>query len=115
MGATVEFDYRLVPAAHLGFHLTATTKNSSIAHWFRPISLGEAPEGSDRCKYCGVPVIVTFATGLEGNNVTVRAALAQPWSGGQAEGQINRLKLIKRQSCGRAGLDLLRRRLMLAS
>ena len=31
--------------------------------------------------------------------------MTEPWSSGQAEGQINRLKLIKRQSYGRAGLD----------
>jgi len=41
--------------------------------------------------------------------------LTEPWSSGQAEGQINRLKLIKRQSYGRAGLDLLRRRMVLAA
>ena len=45
----------------------------------------------------------------------VRAALTEPWSSGQAEGQINRLKLIKRQSYGRSGLDLLQRRMVLAA
>ena len=40
----------------------------------------------------------------------VCAALTTPWSNGQAEGQINRLKLIKRQSYGRAGFELMRRR-----
>ena len=38
-----------------------------------------------------------------------------PWSNGQAEGQINPLKLLKRQMYGRAGLDLLRRRTLLAA
>lgn len=33
------------------------------------------------------------------------AALSEPWSNGQTEGQINRLKLIKRQMYGRAHLD----------
>jgi transposase len=45
----------------------------------------------------------------------VRAALTLPWSNGQAEGQINRLKLLKRTMYGRAGLDLLRRRFILAA
>jgi transposase len=37
------------------------------------------------------------------------------WSSGQAEGQINRLKLLKRSMYGRAKLDLLRRRFLLAA
>jgi transposase len=45
----------------------------------------------------------------------VRAALTETWSSGQAEGQINRLKLLKRQSYGRAGFDLLRRRVLFAA
>ena len=47
-------------------------------------------------------------------SLELRAALTEPWSSGQAEGQINRLKLSKRQSSGRAGLDLLQRRMVLA-
>lgn len=39
----------------------------------------------------------------------------EPWSSGQAEGQVNRLKLIKRQRYGRAGLDLRKRRMVLAA
>ncbi|MBV9511508.1 MAG: ISL3 family transposase [Caulobacteraceae bacterium] len=64
---------------------------------------------------CGVPAIETFATGLEADGAAVRAALTEPWSSGQAEGQVNRLKLLKRQSYGRAGFDLLRRRVLLAA
>lgn len=64
---------------------------------------------------CGAPAIATFASGLDGDAAAVRAALTEPWSSGQAEGQINRLKLIKRQGYGRAGLDLLQRRMVLAT
>lgn len=42
----------------------------------------------------------------------VRAALEAKWSNGQTEGQVNRLKLLKRQMYGRANLDLLRRRVL---
>jgi hypothetical protein len=42
----------------------------------------------------------------------VRAAIVLPWSNGQIEGQIHRLKLLKRQMYGRANLDLLRIRLI---
>ena len=45
----------------------------------------------------------------------MRAALALDWSNGQTEGQINRLKTIKRQMYGRANLDLLERRFLLAA
>ena len=63
---------------------------------------------------CNAAAIATFAATLDGD-AAVRAALTEPWSSGQAEGQINRLKLIKRQSYGRAGLDLLQRRMVLAA
>ncbi|TXM96366.1 transposase, partial [Methylobacterium sp. WL64] len=42
----------------------------------------------------------------------VRAAIVEPWSNGPVEGQVNRLKLIKRSMYGRAGFDLLRQRVL---
>ena len=45
----------------------------------------------------------------------MQAALKEPWSNGQTEGQNTKLKLIKRQMYGRAKLDLLRARLLGAS
>ena len=53
-----------------------------------------------------------FAAGLRHDEQAVRAALALPWSNGQVEGQVTRLKLVKRQGYGRAKLDLLRARLV---
>ena len=64
---------------------------------------------------CSATAIATFATGLEADGAAVRAALTEPWSSGQAEGQINRIKLLKRQSYGRASFDLLRRRVLMAA
>src|SRR5215212_7183030 len=64
---------------------------------------------------CGVRALETFAAGLEQDGAAIRAALTTPWSSGQAEGQITRLKLIKRQMYGRASFDLLRRRVLLAA
>jgi Transposase len=63
----------------------------------------------------GVRAVETFAAGLEQDGAAVRAALTTPWSNGQSEGQITRLKLLKRQMYGRVGLDLLRRRTLLAA
>ncbi|NOJ96290.1 transposase, partial [Corallococcus coralloides] len=56
-----------------------------------------------------------FAQGLEQDGDAVRAALATPWSNAQSEGQITKLKLLKRQMYGRASFDLLRRRALLAA
>lgn len=64
---------------------------------------------------CGVRVVESFAASLEQDGAAVRAGLRLPWSSGQAEGQVNRLKLLKRSMYGRAKLDLLRRRFLLAA
>jgi transposase len=42
----------------------------------------------------------------------VKNAITEPWSNGQAEGQINRLKTLKRAMYGRAGVELLRARML---
>jgi transposase len=63
----------------------------------------------------GVPVIEAFAAGLQGDGGAIGAALTTPWSNGQTEGQVNRLKLIKRQMFGHASFELLRRRVLLAA
>ncbi len=51
-----------------------------------------------------------FTAGLQRDYQAVKAGLSMEWSNGQVEGQINRLKLIKRQTYGRAKLDLLKKR-----
>jgi Transposase len=61
---------------------------------------------------CGTPATATFAAELEADGAAIRAALTQPWNSGHAEGQINRLKLPRRQSYGQASFDLLRRRVL---
>lgn len=60
-------------------------------------------------------MIAPFARGLRSDCAAVAAALREPWSNGQTEGQINRLKTLKRQMYGRANIDLLRARLVAAS
>ena len=68
----------------------------------------------ERAAACGVAALATFAAGLRQDGAAVRAALTLPWSSGQVEGQVHRLKLLKRQSYGRASFELLRRRVLLA-
>ncbi len=52
----------------------------------------------------------SFAEGLKQDQAAVQAAIAEPWSNGPVEGQVNRLKVIKRSMYGRAGFALLRAR-----
>ena len=51
-------------------------------------------------------------TGLRRDFKAVIGAVETSWSNGQTEGQINRLKAIKRQMYGRAGFHLLRARVL---
>jgi transposase len=57
----------------------------------------------------------TFVGGIERDRAAVYAALTEAWSQGQTEGQIHRLKLIRRKMYGRGHLDLLRRRMLEAA
>ena len=54
----------------------------------------------------------SFAAGLERDKEAVRAGLEESWSNGAVEGQVNRLKLKKREMYGRGNFDLLRRRVL---
>jgi transposase len=54
----------------------------------------------------------SFATGIAADRDAISAAIVHPWSNGQTEGQITKLKLMKRQMYGRAKLDLLEARLI---
>jgi transposase len=62
----------------------------------------------------GVDELESFAVGLERDGAAVRATLRLPYSNGQVEGQVNRLKLIKRMAYGRASFELLRQRVLAA-
>lgn len=59
--------------------------------------------------------VASFAKGIVADRAAVAAAIALPWSNGQTEGQICRLKRIRRQMSGRGGLDLLKARLTAAA
>jgi transposase len=60
----------------------------------------------------GLAELQSFVTGVYQDKDAVLAGLTLPWSQGQIEGQVTRLKLIKRQMYGRAKLDLLRQRVL---
>ena len=64
------------------------------------------------CTVTGISNLITFAAGIQQDYLAVQAALSTVWSNGQAEGHVNRLKLVKRQMYGRASFDLLRARVL---
>jgi transposase len=64
------------------------------------------------CRDSGIAEFASFADGINGDRSAIRAALTLAWSNGQLEGQVNRLKLLKRQMYGRANFDLLRIRVL---
>lgn len=62
-----------------------------------------------------LPEFREFAAGLRRDYAAVAAALEHEWNNGQLEGQVNRLKSVKRAMYGRAGFALLRRRVLRAA
>lgn len=60
----------------------------------------------------GIAEMQSFVTGIEQDFAAVEAALRLPWSQGQTEGKVNKLKTLKRQMYGRAGFALLRQRFL---
>jgi transposase len=68
----------------------------------------------ERAAQSTLGVFRRFAQGLRDDDAAVKAGLTLPWSTGPVEGPMNRLKMLTRQMCGRARLDLLSRRFRLA-
>lgn len=60
----------------------------------------------------GASLIASFAAGIAKDKTAVGAATTEAWSNGQTEGQITKLKMVKRQMYGRAKVDLLEARLI---
>jgi transposase len=76
-------------------------RSGELDSWIEEASRTEVPDELRR-----------FARGLKADHSAIMAALTLPWSNGQTEGHVNRLKLIKRQMFGRAKFDLLRQRVL---
>lgn len=87
-----------------------------LAMRFRGILRGGNAEKLDRwcedTRRSGIDAMRRFARTLQRDRDAVHNALTMPWSNGQTEGQISRLKTLKRAMYGRAGADLLRARLL---
>ncbi|MCD2158334.1 transposase, partial [Rhodococcus cerastii] len=61
-----------------------------------------------------LPHLHRFVRGLDTDHAAVRNGLTLPYSSGAVEGHVNRIKMLKRQMYGRAGFDLLRKRILLS-
>jgi transposase len=92
------------------------TTMRSLAMRFGGLLRGGSAEKLDAwmadARRCGIHAMRRFVGKLRQDIDAVRNAILDPWSNGQAEGQINRLKTLKRAMYGRAGVELLRARLM---
>ncbi|MCB8878068.1 transposase [Acidisoma silvae] len=60
-------------------------------------------------------LLAKFAMGFRRDLSAIKNALATPWTTSPVEGQINKLKMIKRTMYGRAGFQLLRARILHAN
>jgi len=80
--------------------MTKRTGQHDLAGWLGHVEADDQPE------------LHTFATGIRQDLAAVTAALTLPYSSGSTEGNVNRIKAIKRQMYGRASLDLLRKRVI---
>jgi transposase len=66
----------------------------------------------ESARHSGLPEMVLFGKGLEKDRAAVLAGITGAWSNGQVEGQVNRLKFVKRSMYGRASFALLRARVL---
>ena len=80
--------------------MTKRTGERDLAGWLDRVEADDQPE------------LHTFAAGIRLDLAAVTAGLSLPYSSGSTEGNVNRLKAIKRQMYGRASLDLLRKRVI---
>ena len=90
-----------------------------LTHGFLGLIRHHSSEGLDSwlkdVRASGVREFLTFARSVERDKTAILAGLALPYSTGPVEGHINRLKLIKRQAYGRAGLSYLQHRFLPAA
>ncbi len=63
----------------------------------------------------GIDDLTRFALGLRDDYAAVQAGLTLEYSNGQVEGQVTRLKLVRRGMYGRGHFDLLQRRVLSAA
>jgi len=76
------------------------------------IALIKSKSWMSKAEASGIPELQRFANGLQRDKAAILAGLTLIHSNGQVEGQVTRIKLIKRMMFGRAGFALLRQRVL---
>jgi transposase len=103
---------------HLSAQSSEVAEAIDLAQEFATLVRQRQPERLDpwlqRAMASTLETLQRFATGLQEDYAAVKAGVTLPWSTSPVEGHINRLKMVKRQMFGRACLDLLSRRFVLA-
>ena len=89
-------------ATVLHAELAALSGKDQLPGWLEAVSVDE------------LPALRSLANSLRRDQDAVTNGLSLPYSSGQVEGTVNRIKMIKRQMFGRAKFDLLRKRVLLA-
>jgi transposase len=94
---TLNVTYRLVQEF---LHMVRHREGERLDTWLSQIAQSELPE------------LQSFAHGVEQDKAAVQAGLTLPLNNGQVEGQVTKIKLIKRMAYGRAEFPLLRQRVL---
>jgi transposase len=92
----------------------AIALTADLAQLVRPRQGAQLDPWLERAAQSTLGVFQRLAHGLRDDYAAVKAGMTLSWRTGPVEGHMNRLKLLKRQMCGRARLDLLSRRCLLA-
>lgn len=69
-------------------------------------------EWYEKANSCQIKALENFARGIKEDWAAVENGVTYQWSNGQVEGQVNRLKMLKRQMYGRASHELLKKRFL---
>lgn len=91
---------------------TAQVVAQEFGRLVRERACGDYDRWLETAEACGVAELSAVATHMRRDYAAIVAGLTLPWSQGQTEGQVTKLKLVKRQMYGRGKLDLLFRRLV---
>ncbi|MFI0967761.1 transposase [Streptomyces sp. NPDC021080] len=96
-------------------HLDAAARRvHDFAEMLHDLRGDQLPDWMDRVLADDLPALYSLVSGLRRDFDAVTAGLSTPWSSGQVEGHVTRVELLERMAYGRADLDLLRQRVLLA-
>jgi transposase len=90
----------------------AIALTETFAHLVRQRQPEQLDSWLERATQSALTAFQRFAKSLREDYAAVKAGVTLRWSTGPVEGHINRLKMLKRQMFGRAGVDLVRQRVL---